>query len=104
MTRHEAHDGAQRAQKERRSPRHRPRQARPQTAARGAWRCARCGSTGDPRTCVCMRQIRRRLDDARTHLRAGRPSMGETELAQASQLLNLLQKDAIKASGRDTGG
>lgn len=51
-----------------------------------------------------MRQLRRRLDDARAHLRAGRPAMGETELAQASQLLDLLQKDAIKARGGDTGG
>lgn len=95
MTRHEAKDGAR---KVRREPRRRGRRSS------NGWRCPRCRSTGDPRACACMRQLRRRLDDARDHLRAGRRGMGETELAQASLLLDLLQKDAVKARGGYTGG
>jgi hypothetical protein len=51
-----------------------------------------------------MRQLRRRLDEIRRHLRRGSPGAAEVELACASELLDLLQKDAIKASGGNTGG
>jgi hypothetical protein len=104
MTRHEAHDDAERAQEERRRERHRARRSRPQAAARGSWRCPRCGEASDPRNCGCMRQLRRRLDEIRRHLRRGSPGAAEVELACASELLDLLQKDAIKASGGNSGG
>jgi hypothetical protein len=45
-----------------------------------------------------MKEIRRRIGEARHHLRLGRPSMARSELANADRLMELLSKDAHHAS------
>jgi hypothetical protein len=65
------------------------------SSARGG--CPRCGDR-ELRTCKCMKEIRRRIGEARHHLRLGRPSMARSELANADRLMELLSKDAHHAS------
>ena len=65
-----------------------------------AWRCPRCRETTDPRTCNCMRRVKRHLDEANRHFRCGRPGMGEREVTQARELLGLLEADAGHAAPR----
>ena len=64
----------------------------------GRYRCPRCRQTGDPRTCNCMRRVKRHLDEAKRHFRCGRPGMGEREVVQARELLGLLEADATVAA------
>ena len=68
------------------------------------WRCPRCGEIADPRTCTCMRALRRHLDDAAHEITMGRPLRAERKLAEARSLLTLLGLDADKAAGRGPQG
>lgn len=67
--------------------------------------CSRCGETGDPRTCNCMRQLRRYLDEAREELGSAQFNvksrmLASAHLGNAERLLDLLGLDAGKARGR----
>jgi hypothetical protein len=64
------------------------------------YRCTRCGETGDPRSCNCMRRLGRYLDDAAREITLGRPLRADRCLAQARGLLSLMRLDGEKASGR----
>ena len=61
--------------------------------------CPRCGETGDPRSCTCMRAIRREVEEARQELLRGRPMYARSHLANVERKLDLLGLDAAKAAG-----
>lgn len=56
--------------------------------------CSRCGTKGDPRTCTCMKVIRRRLDELRACLRRAEPTKAAGHLTEAERLMDLLALDA----------
>lgn len=58
--------------------------------------CPRCGETGDPRTCNCMRRLSRYIAEARLEIRLGRPTHGGGQLTEAERLLEFLALDAKK--------
>jgi hypothetical protein len=58
------------------------------------WRCPRCRSEGDPRSCACMRQVVDALERTRREIRMGHASHALSELAAATETLRLLGLDA----------
>jgi hypothetical protein len=59
-------------------------------------RCPRCEEIGDPRTCNCIRMVKRRLSEVRRRLKLGEPIRAAGELHEAERLLELLALDAQK--------